>query len=1396
MSKSLEQIYLELDNIDRFIVELLSILYEETSRTQALEFLNRARKEGGIAPLATEQFNDRVRKLTNANLLLMGHGYTLVCPPEIREIVARHASRRGTFDSIAKSIHAAYSSRDFGFYFHSKRELRIAVYQKDLDTIQKILTSPRLPPNMGPLLKSILLSVFNNPFDLEWFEEFPKILQLQAIHAIMEYSSWECEPAQDAFDILQQWFEEEIFQQGARKLQPGSNEETLYLMYIEQLWLRGQIQEATEGLAILGKKVSPTSPYHLALLGTIAFLGNRVEDSLNYYRQALSVAGKSQQVKIQWFLSYPCTLIYFFAALKDGRSQTLKEAEKYGEMLSLATCWFSSVMVPLLNLLAQRQGSHLDSKQLALFINYRCEYQGVLALLEVYCLYWLNIPGFGAQLSPHLKQCFAVAFRADYHWIALEMAELLTRLDNKSDVQEMIASVRDPNCVSLVDTLQHKETWELSLNALMELVGGGSTPSKTTESRIIWRIEVRSSTRWMIAPFEQKLSSRGWTVGKPIALKRLTGSSMDSTLPFTEQDRKVCQCITVEREITSRYGSGKNVYRFSPDAIVALVGHSHVYWETSPNVRVEIVQGEPELTVKQVGEYNLHLQLVPNLVEVDKYLVVKETPTRLKVIEFKESYQRIASLLGPKNCLVVPLAAKEKVLATIASLSTLVTVQSDIGGGAAAEEVPANPQPRLHLIPAGEGLQVSMLVHPFAEGGAYYAPGKGGATVIAEVEGKRLQAQRDLKEEKKRAKTITTACSVLQQYKPQGGEWHIEQAEDCLELLLELQALGDAVPIEWPQGEKFRLSRPLSFADFKFQLRAQQDWFAASGEVQISPDQVLDLRQLMALLDTAPGKFIKLSEGQFLALTDEFRKRIQTLHRLTENTAKGLRIHNLAALSLEDVLADVDQLQVDKAWTQNLKRIKAAQTIDPQVPDTLRASLRDYQVEGYRWLARLAHWGVGACLADDMGLGKTIQVLTLILSRAQDGPTLVLAPTSVGMNWISESDRFAPSLQVKTLLNGDRQKLLEEIGPQDLLVCSYGLLQQDDVAEKLAKVQWHTIVLDEAQAIKNHTTKRSQAAMALSGKFKIITTGTPIENHLGELWNLFRFINPGLLGSLESFNQRFGYPIERDQDAGARDALRRIIQPFILRRTKDQVLKELPSRTEITLQVELSAEEMAFYEALRQESLEKLANTDATAGAKHLQVLTEIMRLRRACCNPRLVHPELSLPSAKLEQFSEVLEELLDSGHKALVFSQFVDHLTILREYLDQKKVNYQYLDGSTPVKQRKQRVDAFQNGEGDVFLISLKAGGSGLNLTAADYVIHMDPWWNPAVEDQASDRAHRIGQQRPVTIYRLVAQGTIEEKIVSLHQSKRDLADSLLEGADLSGKISTEELLALLTQG
>jgi SNF2 family DNA or RNA helicase len=440
-------------------------------------------------------------------------------------------------------------------------------------------------------------------------------------------------------------------------------------------------------------------------------------------------------------------------------------------------------------------------------------------------------------------------------------------------------------------------------------------------------------------------------------------------------------------------------------------------------------------------------------------------------------------------------------------------------------------------------------------------------------------------------------------------------------------------------------------------------------------------------------------------------------------------------------------------------------------------------------MTRLKLWNAGACLADDMGLGKTVQAIAMMLHLAEAGPALVVCPASVVPNWGNELRKFAPSLNIHILKTGNREETFDSIGAFDVLVITYGLLQTEE--ERIAKTQWSMVVLDEAHAIKNYQTKSSKAAMNINAGFKLALTGTPIQNHLGELWNLFQFCNPGLLGTLNHFTERY---VKNDLPS-QKSHLKKLITPFILRRTKNKVLDELPPKTEITVSVELSKQEMAFYETLRREAIDTLENSSGPGGQQHLQALAEITKLRLACCNSSLVNKKIKLPSAKLEAFFGIIEELRANNHRALVFSQFVMHLAIVREALDQQGITYQYLDGSTSIPDREKAVKAFQSGKGELFLISLKAGGLGLNLTAADYVLHLDPWWNPAIEDQASDRAHRIGQTRPVTIYRLVARNTIEEKIVHLHATKRDLADNLLEGTDQSARLTTVDLLNLLKE-
>ena len=551
----------------------------------------------------------------------------------------------------------------------------------------------------------------------------------------------------------------------------------------------------------------------------------------------------------------------------------------------------------------------------------------------------------------------------------------------------------------------------------------------------------------------------------------------------------------------------------------------------------------------------------------------------------------------------------------------------------------------------------------------------------------------------------------------------------------------------------------------------------------------MKLADLLERVNQSKGNFVQLNDQEYVRISSDLRKQLELLNRIASRNRGKMRVSTFNAMPLEEMQQVGMQVETDADFQSLLNRMKESEQLDIKIPKQIQADLRPYQKEGYQWMSRLAHWGAGALLADDMGLGKTLQAITLLLSRAKQGAQLVVVPTSLILNWNDEIARFAPGLHV-LLLNRpgeNRQELIEQAKAFDVVITTYGLLINEE--ESLQAKQWQTIVLDEAHTIKNRDTKMSKAAMGLTGNFRLLLTGTPLQNHVSEIWNLMQFANPNLLGSFQDFSNRFILPIERDQDKDTQRVLRRIISPFILRRTKNDVLNELPEKTEITRKVDLSEEEWAFYDHIRQQALVNIEAGESNA----MQALAEITKLRLAACNAQLVNQAMQIPSSKLESFLQLVDDLHSNHHRALVFSQFTSHLALVRKQLDQLGITYLYLDGSTSAKERARLVDEFQHGDMPLFLISLKAGGLGLNLTAADYVIHLDPWWNPAIEDQASDRAYRIGQQNPVTVYRIIAAGTIEEKILKLHQTKKSMADALLEGGDVSASMSRDEIIALL---
>ncbi len=1100
--------------------------------------------------------------------------------------------------------------------------------------------------------------------------------------------------------------------------------------------------------------------------------------ALNRYEKALKEHRKKEKSLKTYFDDYH-GIIFILALLKDHNAKHIPTIKNFFKEAFSHN--ISNVYLYLGAIIDNLQDSPTKAQEL---FEQEHLYYNLHGLLYLYAQYWTQ--KFAPNWENYALTLQHKAIKNGYYWVAYNVAALMQEISTTrkefyatkaEELQERMGPVP-----SLMDVIGLQEDWEVSLQALESLHGHNPSTQAHLQSRLIWLVDFE---RDVIQPKIQRINKNGsWSKGRNAGLDKLVEGSV---LEASPHDMRVINTITK----SSGYYNNNTYGFYSPSkTFMTLVDHPLLFLYKSPEVACELRQGLVELVVKETPD---GYSISPSInIKHEGVYIVKETPTRYQLIQVSEKQVQLAQAIGG-DTLDIPLKGKEQLERTLSGLSTIMPLQSDLEFQ--NDNIPAvEPDTRIyvHLLPVGEGFDIEFYIKPFQVSAPYFKPGKGSARVVTKIEATRTQTKRDLAAEVKALTDLIDLCPTLSNNTPiEDNLWQLENPHSCLKLLHELEPFraDNLIVIEWPKGEQLKIKQQIDFTNIKLSISKENNWFGISGTVQVNENLVLDMRQLLNMMQEQQSEFIELDDGQFLALSKDLQNRLDSIYKFTDDEGK---IHPLASFAFENLTNEIETIDVDNSWMEHINRLKSVEQKTFLLPDTLKATLRSYQLEGFQWLTKLAAWGVGACLADDMGLGKTIQALAAILYRSEKGPSLVVAPASVCRNWIKEIEKFAPSLNPILFSESDRKHCIETASGNDVLITTYGLLQTE--SELFTTRTFETIVLDEAQAIKNSNAKRSQAAMKLKGDFKVITTGTPIENHLGELWNLFRFINPGLLGSLKGFRDRFAIPIEKDRDIPTQRQLQLLIRPFILRRHKKDVLTELPEKTEIVLSVDLSTEEQAFYEALRRNAVESLEkDTQQQAGTKHLKVLAQIMRLRRACCNPQLVDPDSKLKSSKLALFGEIVAELIANGHKALVFSQFVGHLKLIETYIKTKNINYQYLDGQTPTKKRQERIDAFQDGEGELFLISLKAGGTGLNLTAADYVIHMDPWWNPAVEDQASDRAHRIGQKRPVTVYRLITENTIEEKIIKLHEDKRDLADSLLEGTDASSKLSAADLLDLI---
>ncbi len=577
--------------------------------------------------------------------------------------------------------------------------------------------------------------------------------------------------------------------------------------------------------------------------------------------------------------------------------------------------------------------------------------------------------------------------------------------------------------------------------------------------------------------------------------------------------------------------------------------------------------------------------------------------------------------------------------------------------------------------------------------------------------------------------------------------------------------------------------------EMKAEITSGIDWFDLAGGARFG-EETVPLPELLTALERR-RPLVLLSDGSLGIVPGEWLEKFTAMAQLADRSAGTLRFRNHQALLIDALLGTRTE---EAGFARVRDTITSAQRAEPaRESETFRGELRPYQREGLGWLLYLREAGIGGCLADDMGLGKTIQVLALLdlLQAEKTAPSIVVAPRSLLFNWKNEAERFTPELRVLEHHGNDRDRDMSRFDQYDLILTTYGTMRLD--IAQLAQVEFEYAILDEAQAVKNSSSQIAKAVRLLRSRHRLALSGTPIENHIGELWSLFEFLDPGMLGPARWFQRNFA---AKSVSPEKRQLLGEVLRPLILRRTKEQVAPELPSRTEQTLYCELDPWERKQYEELRQYYRATLLETVRSKGLARskMHVLEALLRLRQAACHPALLGKPVEGSSSKLQLLSDELADVLDSGHRALIFSQFTSLLALVRKELDARKITYAYLDGAT--RNRGEIVEKFQSSDGPpLFLISLKAGGVGLNLTAADYVFLLDPWWNPAVEAQAIDRTHRIGQAKPVVAYRLIARDTVEEKILDLQAAKRDLAGSIINDENsILRVLNAEDLDRLLS--
>jgi superfamily II DNA or RNA helicase len=952
---------------------------------------------------------------------------------------------------------------------------------------------------------------------------------------------------------------------------------------------------------------------------------------------------------------------------------------------------------------------------------------------------------------------------------------------------------------SFINRLYVHEQWEVALDDISTQLTSDA-PTKEIQ-RIVYLIEDSGD----IIPSIQRQDAHGKWCNSLKALW-VRGKKHDIPRYADDEDRKVLSLLPLE---SSRFRS--------PNGYLLLAGKENVF-------RREIVKGEglqrvniriekPYLIINEFNDESFTINsnvTIASLEKSEDVCVRRRDENNYEVIQLQSWEKSIfRNMLKVKH---IPAKAKDKLLQTIQLLKERTDIYSsltekDLQTLRGDSRIVVRIYPRQHN---NNLWAIQLKIVPYIPNGYVELPGEGNDLyMVTDNEGRPRQLKRDFQEEIDNrnlflqffAKEIEKEEQVLNaDIDYEALMERCENIQFSLEELLHIvewiQGRPDHAVLEMMKGSKFKVSGSASMKSIHILTSKKSNWLSVVGEVKINQTKVLSLSEFISHLDQGIGDYIRLDEQTFCKVSKDLKKKVHLLQSILQRQDDELLAHQ-SALGTLDEMFDDELITTDLHTTQLREMIRQSYSKNIEVSPALNGELRPYQQGGFEWLARLSDWAGGACLADDMGLGKTIQTIALMLYRKERGASLVIAPASVVANWRKEICSFAPTLSVCVLNETpDRNEAITKAGSGTVIVASYGLLIT--MQKKLANKRWDIVCLDEAHIIKNHLTKTFRTSTTLQADCRLVLTGTPVQNNLTELWSLFQFILPGLLGSFKTFTRRYVDAIDNyEKDDERLECLRHIVSPFMLRRTKEQVLDDLPKIDDNVRYIRLSDEEMAIYESTREKAesnLNLLLNNVTTAGHSTITALAMLTTLREVACSCSLVMQGWRKRSSKEEALLDLLQEIDLDNNGVLIFSQFTSFLAEIQRMLDKEKMEYLYLDGATSLPHRQQLIDRYQSGDSpSIFLISLKAGGLGLNLTRANYVIHLDPWWNPSIEQQATDRAYRIGQKKDVTAYHLIACHTVEEKILELHQEKRHLSDEIMAGSSANDRLTAEEILSLL---